>query len=139
MLFRPPRLGRALASLLVLHLSLLAADLPCADHAANAREAALTASAGAAIDPPAAHRHHAVAMEDGGAASSTGAAEADAESCQASSAEQRCCDALASCEVQLAFADAVEPLGSSSRAALAGTGMSPRSGASAPDTPPPKA
>ena len=74
MLSRPSRLGRTLASLLVLHLSLLAADLPCADHAADARDGASPGSAGAATHPHAVHGHDALAMEDSRAASSTAAA-----------------------------------------------------------------
>jgi hypothetical protein len=120
------RLTGLLTSLLLLHLTFVGADLPCAKHGVHR-------AAPAAPSEPSSHDgHHAPPRSE-----RTGH---DDTSCEVPTLPA-CCQALASCGVSIADQTAAESGGLSHLAAgmLAGIEDAPPSWSVAPDTPPPKA
>jgi hypothetical protein len=118
--------GGALACLLTLHLSLIAGDPTCGGH-----EAAVAASQPEASAEHAHHEHVPPAAER--------SSEPALESCRSPSSAS-CCEAMASCQVQIAFVGDDEPLGTFATGALRlGSESAPASSALSPELPPPKA
>jgi hypothetical protein len=129
------RSGGALGCLLVLHLSLVAGDLACGSHAAASPEAAVAAAPTAAAGAHGAHHQH-----GGAAASDAGQGHDDGDEPCKTPSRDRCCEALASCTVQIAFAAAAEMAAApGSDSALLDNEAAPVSRAAAPEPPPPKA
>jgi hypothetical protein len=119
------RLTGLLTSLLLLHLTLLGADLTCAKHGVHGNAHASEPGTSPHAD------HH--------AAHPAGAGQKDA-SCEVPTLPA-CCQALASCGVSIAEQRSVEAgnLLHLAAAVLAGADDIPPSWSVAPDTPPPKA
>jgi hypothetical protein len=129
-IFSTRRSGGLLACLLTLHLSLIAGDPSCGHGAPAPRGEARSASADAAT-------HHAHHLSDASAADRTDGP--TFESCRTPT-PARCCDVIASCQIEIAFAARAGLLPTWSDGAMAlGSGLAPASGASSPDIPPPKA
>lgn len=131
-----------LACALVLHLNLLAGDFACGSHAADAGEGGVAHGHGEGSHAAAEHRGAHPAAHDAHGRAGGPADEADADRsvphCRTPS-RATCCEALASCQLQLAFggADEAAPFFASVpslRAADASPGVALRS----PEPPPPR-
>jgi hypothetical protein len=129
------RSGGLLGSFLVLHLSLLAGDSACGSHAAASEAPPVAEAPATASGAHAAHHQH-----DGAVATQTDRSHEDGEEPCKTPSRERCCEAMASCVVQIAFSDAAERTASPRNdSALRGTETAPASSAPSPETPPPKA
>ena len=119
------RLTGLLTSLLLLHLTIVGADLACAKHDVHTASHALPS----ATSPD--HEHHAVPAQ---------AHDRDDKPCQVPTLPA-CCYALASCGVSLtcAASQGAADIRSLAARAVASADYPPYSWASEPDPPPPKA
>jgi hypothetical protein len=122
----------ALACLLTLHLTLVAGDLGCGRHPAGASEDTPVADAPAQPDEAAPHAAH----HTQGAPATEPDQDEPTASCRTPSRAD-CCEAMASCQIQIAFAEAAQPVATSDGGAtVRAAELPPASSALAPDLPP---
>jgi hypothetical protein len=119
------RVYGVVVAVLMLHLTLVGADLSCVDHSGLSRAHHGVASG---------HRHHAMAM------SSVGTATSAEQPCR-TPAQPQCCRVMASCTVNVAVARVARLAGSLTARPLVAPGSVdvPQSAIISPDPPPPKA
>jgi hypothetical protein len=130
------RLGGLLGSLLVLNLSLVTGDLPCARHAAALGEPAGTVT----HDAHAGHHGHASHPAAASHRADVHAPPDQARQPCKTPSRANCCEALTSCQVQMVFAGSLEMIAASTtRPSMLGSDAELIAPVPSPDTPPPKA